>query len=352
MPGWEKGNVFSVEEVMSCGARLGRRVLLLDENGGWCGCGTAWKLAEDGHEVTLVMLDPMVGRELQRTSADSALRRTLNHLKVRFVVESSVHEWHGNAATLVLSSGTGMHVYLTREESDELVKHGARIIRGRARVIVQTSLLVVDGVVARTRHAADCGANGVMVLPPFFEGPTSDEDIIAFYSSVSEDGLPIIGYNVPQAVGVAITPDLFRKLAEIPNFATMKDSSGDLAAQADLIGTGIPMMNGADPLTPFALYGGASDLIRGGANFAPKTCAAMVEAAGKGDWDKVRQLWQPLQAVMNLIWQGDYVQSVYAAAEMTGHGAGNPRRPLSVLRPEKHAALAATMRGLIEAERT
>ena len=101
MPGWEKGNVFSVEEVMSRRARLGRRVLVLDENGGWRGCGTAWKLAEDGHEVTLVTPDAMVGRELQRTSADAALRRTLKRLNVRFVVESSVLAWHGNAATIL-----------------------------------------------------------------------------------------------------------------------------------------------------------------------------------------------------------------------------------------------------------
>lgn len=251
----------------------------------------------------------------------------------------------------VLSSGTGMHVYLTREESDELVRRGARIIAGRARVIVQASSLIPDDVVARTRHAADCGADGIMVLPPFFEGPTSDEDIVAFYSRVAEGGLPIIGYNVPQAVGVAITPDLFRKLAEIPNFVTVKDSSGDLAAQTDLIRTGIPMMNGADPLTPFALYAGVSGLIWGGANFAPKSCLAAVEAAQKGEWEQVRQLWRPLQAAMNLIWQGDYVQSVYAAAEMTGFGAGNPRRPLSALRPEKRTALEAAIQGLIEAER-
>ncbi|KRW93491.1 dihydrodipicolinate synthase family protein [Paracoccus sp. MKU1] len=250
----------------------------------------------------------------------------------------------------VLSSGTGMHVYLSREESDELVARGAKIIGGRARVIVQTSALLVEDVVARTRHAADCGAQGVMVLPPFFEGPTNDDDIVAFYSAVGEAGLPIIGYNVPGAVGVTITPELFRRLAEIPNFVTVKDSSGDLAAQADLIRTGLPTMNGADPLVPYALYAGAAGLIWGGANFAPKACAAVVEAAARGEWDRVRELWRALEPAMNLIWQGDYVQSVYAAAEMTGYGAGLPRRPLSALSAEKREVLKAALDGLIEAE--
>lgn len=250
----------------------------------------------------------------------------------------------------VLSSGTGMHAYLSRGESDELVARGAKIIAGRARVIVQASALMVEDVVARTRHAADCGADGVMVLPPFFEGPTDADDILAFYAAAGEGGLPIIGYNVPQAVGVAITPELFRRLAEIPNFVTVKDSSGDLAAQTDLIRTGLPMMNGADPLMPYALYAGAQGLIWGGANFAPKSCVAAVEAARRGEWDRLRELWRALEPAMNLIWQGDYVQSVYAAAEMTGYGAGQPRRPLSPLSSEKRAALRDALGGLIEAE--
>src|SRR3546814_8784425 len=103
-----------------------------------------------------------------------------------------------------------MHVYLSKEESRQLVAFGAKVINGRARVIVQTSALLVDEVVEGTRHAAECGADGVMVLPPFFEGPTDDQGIVDFYSTVSEAGLYIIGCNVPQAVGVGVPPDLFR----------------------------------------------------------------------------------------------------------------------------------------------
>ena len=251
----------------------------------------------------------------------------------------------------VLSSGTGMHVYLSREESDALVAAGARIIAGRAKVIVQTSALLVEDVVARTRHAADHGADGVMVLPPFFEGPTDDEGILAFYEAAGEGGLPIIGYNVPQAVGVGISPDLLRRLCEIPNFVSVKDSSGDLAAQAALIRTGLPVMNGADPLVPYALLAGAEGLIWGGATFAPRTCVALVRAARAGRWAEAREIWRWLESAMTLIWQGDYVQSVYAAAEITGYGAGQPRRPLRALDAEKSATLRAALGDLVARER-
>lgn len=101
LPGLDRGDVFSVEAVMARQARPGRRVLLFDEGGGWRGCGTAWKLAEEGHEVTILTPDPLVGKELQRTAADLPLRRVLAKLGVRWMLEVSIAEWHGNGATIL-----------------------------------------------------------------------------------------------------------------------------------------------------------------------------------------------------------------------------------------------------------
>lgn len=101
LPGIQKGNVFSVEAVMARQVRPGKRVLLLDEGGGWRGAGTAWKLAEEGHEVTIISPDPFIGKELQRTTADVPLRRILSKLGVKWILESSVVEWQGDGATVV-----------------------------------------------------------------------------------------------------------------------------------------------------------------------------------------------------------------------------------------------------------
>lgn len=106
LPGIGKGNVFTVEAVMARQARPGKRVLLLDEGGGWRGGGTAWKLAEDGHTVTILSPDPLIGKELLRTTADVPLRKALRKLGVTWHVEVSVTEWHGNGVTL-LDHNTG-----------------------------------------------------------------------------------------------------------------------------------------------------------------------------------------------------------------------------------------------------
>lgn len=101
LPGAARGRVWSTEDVMGRAARLGDRVVVLDEGGNWRGCGTAWKLAEDGKTVTLVTPDPLVGKELQRTAADFPLRRRLAELGVTFLVESAVSSWSEDGATVV-----------------------------------------------------------------------------------------------------------------------------------------------------------------------------------------------------------------------------------------------------------
>jgi 2,4-dienoyl-CoA reductase-like NADH-dependent reductase (Old Yellow Enzyme family)/thioredoxin reductase len=101
MPGLEKGNIWSVQDVMERSARLGQHVLMLDEGGHWRGVGTAWHLAQEGHSVTIVTPDPMVGRELSRMASDFAARQELARLGVNFVCESAITEWTGNTAKCV-----------------------------------------------------------------------------------------------------------------------------------------------------------------------------------------------------------------------------------------------------------
>ncbi len=117
LPGIENGNVFTVEAIMARQARPGHRVLLVDEGGGWRGGGTAWKLAEEGHAVTIVTPDPFVGKELQRTAADVPMRQALKKLGVQWIVEASIAEWHGNGATLI-DHNTGDRRFV---EADTLV---------------------------------------------------------------------------------------------------------------------------------------------------------------------------------------------------------------------------------------
>ena len=117
LPGIDRGGVWPIEAVMARQARLGKRVLVLDEGGGWRGCGTAWKLAEDGHEVTILSPDPMIGKELVRTAADVPLRKILAKLGVTWRLEVSIIEWRGDGV-IVVDHNTGRQSFV---EGDSLV---------------------------------------------------------------------------------------------------------------------------------------------------------------------------------------------------------------------------------------
>ncbi len=101
LPGIDSGNVWSTEDVMGRAARLGTHVLILDEGGHWKGIGTAWHLAEAGHQVTIVTPDAMIARDLVRSATDFSARQTLAKLGVTFITESALTRWSKGGARCV-----------------------------------------------------------------------------------------------------------------------------------------------------------------------------------------------------------------------------------------------------------
>ena len=98
LPGLEHGQVYPCEEIFRDQAEIGKAVIVIDEGGNWRGTGTAWYLAEKGHEVTIVTPDAMIGKELTRTTSDFQIRAALKKLGAAFMLESIVTRWHGDRA--------------------------------------------------------------------------------------------------------------------------------------------------------------------------------------------------------------------------------------------------------------
>lgn len=116
LPGIDRGNVWAVEDVLNRSARLGKRVIILDETANWKGAGTAIQLAENGHEVIVVTPAPTVMYEMARTNADVLARQRLRQLGARLITDAGMREWHGNAATIFTFGGPDERI-----EADSLV---------------------------------------------------------------------------------------------------------------------------------------------------------------------------------------------------------------------------------------
>ena len=194
---------------------------------------------------------------------------------------------------LVLGSGTGQHPYLTREECNRLFELGARRVDGRCHLICQTSALVVDEVIERSRHAQGLGADALMILPPYLEGPEDDDGLFDFYRCIDATiDVDIIGYNIPQTTGIGISVELFRRLNQLEHFNYIKDSAGDLTRHQEYLATGFNVLNGCDPNTAFAFIAGASGCIWGGANYMPREAVRLYELVAGGDHAGAMALWQ------------------------------------------------------------
>ena len=233
---------------------------------------------------------------------------------------------------LVLGAGTGQHPYLTRDECNQLYEIGARRVDGRCNLICQTSALVVNEVIERSRHAQGLGADALMILPPYLEGPEDDDGLFEFYRSLdTEVDVDIIGYNIPQTTGIGISIDLFKRLNQLEHFNYIKDSSGDLTTHQEYLATGYGVLNGCDPNTVFAFIAGAPGCIWGGANYMPHESVQLYNLVVSGDHAGAMALWQHMIPSLLYIWRGQYIPKVKAASRLRGFDGGGVRAPLQDL---------------------
>ncbi len=249
---------------------------------------------------------------------------------------------------LVLGSGTGQHPYLTEDECNRLYEVGAKRIAGRCTVICQTSALNVDEVIRRSRHAESIGADALMILPPYLEGPADDDGLLAFYEEIDRNvGIDVVGYNIPQATGISVGVPLLKRLNALEHFAYIKDSAGDFTVHQSYLLAGGEVLNGCDTTTVYALMAGAHGVIWGGANYMPHEAVRLYELVNSGEHAEALRLWARMLPSLLYIWENRYMPAVLFASQLRGFGTGNIRRPLSQLNAAEQVELRAALGPLL-----
>ncbi|MER8436879.1 dihydrodipicolinate synthase family protein [Mesorhizobium sp. M1312] len=252
-------------------------------------------------------------------------------------IEAGVHG-------LVLGAGTGQHPYLTEAECNRLYEIGAKHIAGRCNVICQTSALNMEEVIRRSQHAESVGAQALMILPPYFEGPSDDDGLFDFYNAIDAAvGVDIVGYNIPQATGISVSPQLLGRLTQLKNFNYIKDSAGDFTVHQEFLQTGATVLNGADPTTVYTLMAGARGVIWGAANYMPYEAVKLYDLVTSGEYAQALALWQRMLPSLLFIWRAPYTPSVVRAAQLRGYGTGQVRRPLRPLSTVQEALLRRSL---------
>ena len=251
---------------------------------------------------------------------------------------------------LVLGAGTGQHPYLTEAECNQLYETGIKLINGRVNVICQTSALNMDEVIRRSRHAEKAGADALMILPPYFEGPDDEDGLFEFYRVIDDAiGIDIVGYNIPQNTGITVSVPLLKRLSGLKNYNYIKDSGGDFTTHQEYLQVGgVRILNGCDTNTFAALMAGTRGLIWGAANYMPREAVELYALMSSGKYADAMAVWQKMLPSLLFIWRNSYTAAVLRAAQLRGYGTGHVRRPLHKLSAEQDRALQETLKPLMQ----
>jgi 4-hydroxy-2-oxoglutarate aldolase len=238
----------------------------------------------------------------------------------------------GLSGYLALGSN-GEAAYLNFEEKREFLKVCREMTPKDRILMVGTGCETTRDTIAMCQMAADEGADCVLVLPPnYYKGQMDHAAQLRHYQAVCQASpVPVLYYNMPAAAGMNATPDLVKKLTDIPNFAGIKDSSGNMAQLSEicrLCGDDLRTFVGASPMLYPSLCLGAHGGILAVANAAPKTCVKLFEAHKAGDHAEALRLHRLLFQLAFMVTAGHGVPGLKYAMMHSGFQGGEVRDPL------------------------
>ena len=192
------------------------------------------------------------------------------------------HLLDGGARGLVPAGCTGEAAALELPEREKLVRACVRKKRAGTFVLAGTGTNVTRTTCDLTKRAEDWGADGALVITPYYNKPTQ-AGLIRHYEEVAgASGLPLVLYNVPGRTGVKLEPETIRRLGEIPTIVGIKEACGSLDQVSELCGTtDLTILSGDDSLTLPMLSVGARGVISVFGNLFPAALARMLSA-----WEK------------------------------------------------------------------
>lgn len=233
---------------------------------------------------------------------------------------------------LILGS-TGEFPHLTRDEKLEIIDTVRGNIPTEKMLLVGTSELSTRHTIELTNKAADRGADGAVVVTPFYyKKILHDEHLAAHYRRIADNSrIPVMIYLIPQFSGVYLMPETVAELAHHPNIIGLKESSGDLQAIRDLMRELGPqefaVMLGSPKILVDGLSAGATGAILAVANIAARACLEIERAYKWGQRQRAEHLQERLAQLSSVVTIPG-IGHLKAAMDRVGLYGFLPRSPL------------------------
>ena len=251
---------------------------------------------------------------------------------------------------LVPAGTTGESPTLSHDEHQKVIELCIKEAKGKIPVIAGTGSNSTAEAVELTKHAEKAGADGALVVTPYYNKPTQ-EGLYQHYKAINDNtSLPIIIYNIPSRCVIDMTVDTMARLFELKNIAGVKDATGDLKRldqTIEKLGHEFIQLTGEDGLAfEFNKRGGVG-IISVTANIAPKLCSDMQRCSkSKSDneikeAERIDQLLQPLHK--SLFLESNPAPVKYAA-KLLGLCDDSIRLPLVKINKETQEEVTKALR--------
>ena len=252
-----------------------------------------------------------------------------------------------NGTQAIIPCGTtGESATLSHEEHKHVVEFTIKEVNGRVPVIAGTGSNSTAEAIQLTRHAKEAGADGALMICPYYNKPTQ-EGLYQHFKAVAEAvPIPIIMYNILSRTGVNMVPGTVARLAKIENIVGTKEASGNLQQMTEIVelcDTDFDVISGDDPLTLPLMAVGGKGVISVASNVAPKEVSEMVNAFLQGDLARARDLNVRLQALFRALFLETNPIPVKMALGLMGMIDPEMRLPLYPMGPANTEQLKKTL---------
>jgi 4-hydroxy-tetrahydrodipicolinate synthase len=272
---------------------------------------------------------------------NSAMDLDLEGLRsnIRFLLANGVHG-------IVPCGSTGESATLTFEEHERVIEETIEVVNGKVPVIAGTGSNNTAEAVRLTRAAKDMGADGVLVISPYYNKPNKS-GLKRHYTTLADLDIPVIVYNVPGRTGQNLEPDLVADLARHPNIVGVKEASGNISQISQIIEKTLDedfsVISGDDGITLPVLALGGAGVISVAANVEPARMVAMYEAFCDMDLESALDLHFELSPLFRDLFIDTNPIPVKKAVELRGMAGGPVRLPLDELDADRTARLKKTL---------
>lgn len=264
-------------------------------------------------------------------------------------LEGNVSKWAATRLTgLVVLGSNGEGVFLTESERCKVWETVRKALPAEKKMIAGTGCESTYATAKMNEAAAEAGADAVLVITPhYYRSKMDGAAMVRHYTTLAQQSAkPLFIYNMPGNTGVDLTPDVILEIAQHPNVAGVKDSSGNVVKMGTVIAAAPPHFRvyagSASFLYP-AVALGAVGGVMALANIAPDLCSELYALSAAGLYDRARELQLRLIPLNTAVTSGFGIPALKQGLDWLGYYGGPVRSPLGPLNDAQKTRLRELM---------